>query len=743
MGFDWAHTISSISKLILRSARNSVDGGSRDNSSKDCRFESICNEFNHNKLMKKYQGYAQNEKFKVGLNGKTVYIFDNDENELARFQDAPYMYRGKFIPNTNTLVVKSTAGWLLFYDLDSLALIKKIRFSNIGSQDGNFAITQDGKYLYNIESPNCSTRTQLTKYDLGTLKPLITSFHNSETIFLKYVEISNETIFLFGFMRNDKGIKDYGFIGQYKEIGEKWMLQDGKRIADVIYDKIRQYKGCEDFGFTQKTLKIHNLEKIEDLEPYTLSGVYQDIIESNKARGCINNEKTNEESSFYEWLEDALKKISGDVEAINFNLYEDNGDKWSVELVGTSTFDENNSDWACNEVYTTRDNPYVLTKKSDWKAIENLFTTFLLNYLERGKYAHILKECRGIGIGFVDGDLSILYKKDKRKVAEEAIESVLSKYKDREGFLSMLDEYGRDIYTYMISNEAEETALKALCIADDVNKEDRYGYSYLTFACVGHKAKVIEELLRMGADPNHKSHPLLKALGRKNKDNPAILELFIQYGVDLKADVNGSTVEETIRSFGDKALNQILDKNKPPKGMNGMYMYFSARTQTLAQFKEVYDKRLLNETPQDGSPVIFCAMANQTPQNRYDIVKFLIGEGAELKGTNEESETLFHILFSRPKHIMEQTVELTQILIDAGVDINQLDAKHEVAIQELISQPMFTDEDLAPWYDVIFQKCTLELNTKNDWGYTPIELARKTPYRADLLRRMTEQMALK
>lgn len=738
MGFDWAHTISSISKLILRSARNADNGGSGDNDSKDSQFESICSEFNQNKLMKKYQGYAQNEKFKVGLNGKTVYIFDNDENELARFQDAPYMYRGKFIPNTNTLVVKSTAGWLLFYDLDNLVLIKKIRFSNIGSQTKNFAITQDGKYLYNIEAPNYSIRTQLTKYDLRTLKPVITSFHNSETIFLEYVEISNEAIFLFGFMRNDKGIKDYGFISQYKEIGEKCILRDGKRIADVVYEKISQYKGCEDFGFTKKSLEYSGLEKIEDLEPYTLSGVYQDIIESNKARGRINNEKTNEESSFYEWLEDALKKISGDVEAINFNLYEDNGDKWSVELVGTSTFDENNSDWACNEVYTTRDNPYVLTKKSDWKAIENLFTTFLLNYLERGKYAHILKECRGIGIGFVDGDLSILYKKDKRKVAEEAIESVLSKYKDREGFLSMLDEYGRDIYTHMISNEAEETALKALCIADDVNKEDRYGYSYLTFACVGHKAKVIEELLRMGADPNHKSHPLLKALGRKNKDNPAILELFIQYGVDLKADVNGSTVEETIRSFGDKALNQILDKNKPPKGMNGMYMYFSARTQTLAQFKEVYDKRLLNETPQDGSPVIFCAMANQTPQNRYDIVKFLIGEGAELKGTNEESETLFHILFSRPKHIMEQTVELTQILIDAGVDINQLDAKHRAAIQYLISHPKFTDEDFAPLYDVIFQNCTLEVNAKNDWGYTPIELARKLQYRADLLKRMTE-----
>ena len=152
-----------------------------------------------------------------------------------------------------------------------------------------------------------------------------------------------------------------------------------------------------------------------------------------------------------------------------------------------------------------------------------------------------------------------------------------------------------------------------------------------------------------------------------------------------------------------------------------MDMYFSAKTQTLVQFKEIYDKRLLNETPKNGSPVIFCAMANQTPQN-----------------TNEEGETLFHILFSRPKHIMEQTVELTLILIDEGVDINQLDAKHRVAIQYLISHPKFTDEDFAPLYDVIFKRCTLELNIKNDWGYTPIELAQKLPYRAELLKRMTK-----
>ena len=67
-----------------------------------------------------------------------------------------------------------------------------------------------------------------------------------------------------------------------------------------------------------------------------------------------------------------------------------------------------------------------------------------------------------------------------------------------------------------------------------------------------------------------------------------------------------------------------------------------------------------------------------------------------------------------------------------------MDAKHRVAIQHLISHPKFSDEELAPLYDVIFLYCTLELNIKNDWGYSPIELAQKLPYRADLLKRMTK-----
>ena len=266
MGFDVGHTISSLSKLALRT-----------NKRLDNNYKFGVMQGKYNNLMKKYQGYTQNENFKIGLNGKTIYIFDNEEKELARFQDATYMYRGKFIPNTNILVVKSTSWFLLLYDLDKLQLINKIKFSNIGSQDENFDITYDGRYLYNIEAPKSSTRTQITKYDLKTLKPIITTFHNLDKVFLKYIETDKNNIYLLGFARNNEGIKDYSFIGLYKEIGNQCKIQEVKKIDEDLYGRIYRYKICEDYGFTQKELKYQDLERIDELEKITLKDAYNSI----------------------------------------------------------------------------------------------------------------------------------------------------------------------------------------------------------------------------------------------------------------------------------------------------------------------------------------------------------------------------------------------------------------------------------------------------------------------------------
>ena len=128
--------------------------------------------------------------------------------------------------------------------------------------------------------------------------------------------------------------------------------------------------------------------------------------------GLFNRFKRKKEDMFENWLNDVLKdNLSDNIVAINFNLYEDENDKWSIELVGTSSFDENDEDWACDEVFTTRDNPYVLEMKSDWEGIQGIFIDKINNYLDNGKYADKLKHYKAVAIGFVDGDLSIIYKK--------------------------------------------------------------------------------------------------------------------------------------------------------------------------------------------------------------------------------------------------------------------------------------------------------------------------------------------
>ena len=70
--------------------------------------------------MRKFWGFYKNESYSVGCNGGTVYIYDSTGTELAKFRDFPYAYTAVFKPNSNVIAVKSTEGFLGFYDLDSL-----------------------------------------------------------------------------------------------------------------------------------------------------------------------------------------------------------------------------------------------------------------------------------------------------------------------------------------------------------------------------------------------------------------------------------------------------------------------------------------------------------------------------------------------------------------------------------------------------------------------------------------------
>ena len=99
--------------------------------------------------MKKFYGFFDNGKYKVGCNGGTIYVYDQNENELAKFKGFSCTYKGAFRPGTNVFVAKSIVDHLLVFDLDKLSLVKKIKFSRVGGcQDEGFAFSSTGDLFY-------------------------------------------------------------------------------------------------------------------------------------------------------------------------------------------------------------------------------------------------------------------------------------------------------------------------------------------------------------------------------------------------------------------------------------------------------------------------------------------------------------------------------------------------------------------------------------------------------------------
>lgn len=114
---------------------------------------------------------------------------------------------------------------------------------------------------------------------------------------------------------------------------------------------------------------------------------------------------------FAEWLDIALDtELPKELVAFCFNLYEEENNTWSVELIGSAEFDETDSDWACSEVFDSREYPCRWQEDAGWEDIHSKIETYIRQYLFTGRYADVLKEYQAVAMGFVDGDLTILYK---------------------------------------------------------------------------------------------------------------------------------------------------------------------------------------------------------------------------------------------------------------------------------------------------------------------------------------------
>ncbi|MYN02918.1 hypothetical protein GTP41_12485 [Pseudoduganella sp. DS3] len=118
---------------------------------------------------------------------------------------------------------------------------------------------------------------------------------------------------------------------------------------------------------------------------------------------------------FSEWVMLAVGSgVPTEVCAFCFNLYDRSDDGlFSVELIGVDEFDADDGDWACSEVWApvnSRIEIPLAFSGNDWRSCLDEMADLLNQLLASGSAAaQILKSRQAIAVGFVDGDLDVLW----------------------------------------------------------------------------------------------------------------------------------------------------------------------------------------------------------------------------------------------------------------------------------------------------------------------------------------------
>ncbi|WP_282296454.1 hypothetical protein [Stenotrophomonas sp. PS02289] len=128
---------------------------------------------------------------------------------------------------------------------------------------------------------------------------------------------------------------------------------------------------------------------------------------------------TSTRTSFYYWIDAALSQaIPENTEAFHFNLYEGR-DSVHVQLVGNETFDPGDSPgtyyWPGAETFSTGEAIFEVpfsVAGDDWQAWLSTLTQWIDDYIANGSMSSVLRSRQGVGLGFVDGDMYVRWRRD-------------------------------------------------------------------------------------------------------------------------------------------------------------------------------------------------------------------------------------------------------------------------------------------------------------------------------------------
>jgi hypothetical protein len=120
----------------------------------------------------------------------------------------------------------------------------------------------------------------------------------------------------------------------------------------------------------------------------------------------------NTVDDFSSWLDAVLaKRLPAEVQAFCFNLYDGIAQTWDFQLAGTREFAENDSEWAAHPIFLCAEVLFIPKDKIgvQWEQALSVAIELVSTYLRAGTHRDILRRLLGVAVGFVDGDLTILW----------------------------------------------------------------------------------------------------------------------------------------------------------------------------------------------------------------------------------------------------------------------------------------------------------------------------------------------
>ncbi|WP_431113265.1 hypothetical protein [Variovorax paradoxus] len=124
------------------------------------------------------------------------------------------------------------------------------------------------------------------------------------------------------------------------------------------------------------------------------------------------------EGIFRGWVADSLAAaIPPAVRAFAFNILEyaeTPSVEFAIEFVGTGSFDEDDADWACDEVWEPYSRRLEIPPSFSgltWQECLDRMESLLAACLESPSLGPKLRQGVAVGIGFVDGDLTVAWQR--------------------------------------------------------------------------------------------------------------------------------------------------------------------------------------------------------------------------------------------------------------------------------------------------------------------------------------------